>query len=1265
MLFTDKKTLINYPKFRIVPRLIFLSLIFLNSHVYAQDKEKANINVQDLRDWLINAPSATASESTNKFILIDLPISGSNTETFAAFETTVLSDAMQKRYPDIKTYNLKTMDGTYNGKITISNKGVDGSIFGSGERVMIESLAEGNQEHLVYQTESSIHQTHNEDGDIFYDLDYENRVGSHRHSEVEDFHTHQIGVPATNARSLPIETNLRTIRAWIITDGEYSEAVDNNGAVDETEVVNAITAAMTSITAIYERDLGVKLILAGTTVYTNPSTDIFPNAHTNNGFATQALQAFEQLVITDGTVNENDFDIGHVFSGNGSGGSGYLGVACQGNINTSYGSFSIGKGGGGSGLGNPSGSDWVDLVAHEMGHQFNALHTWSGQSGSCTAGQFSNQASVEPGSGTTLMSYSNSCSADNVPNVGNGSYFHIFSIEEIDDYLNDPFGGNCEGLEVTNNSAPSIDLTACSSLNIPIGTPFELTGTATDPNGDGLSYIWEQVDLAPAQADADQQANSTTNPIFRSFAPSSSTTRSFPQSSDVATNNYNTNNAGVSFSWNGELLPTVARAMKFKFTVKDGNGGISTQQITVNTHGTSSADYFTMSAPNGGETLTAGSSTTVTWNVNGTDGGSINCNSVDILLSTDGGQSFPITLVTNTTNDGTHTFTLPAGLPSSSQAKIKISCGNDCIRFFDISNEAFTISSSCTEQSSLFSPQTDVSATQGDAGLNLSLMPDYGTSYTNFTGTLDNTDGSSNLAYSNNTTKNGPCGGPSNSNYYEAYTIYPNTTGSYSFSVASGDPHVNIYLGDYDPNSVCSNFLGSMVHDGDPNDEFLDISSSLSVNLTAGVKYTLVVAGFSTNSVGNYTFNYDGGTLYNGIPAPSNSYTYTYIAVSNTGVISAISASSDFTSLSAGTYTVYGVTIPTADVANFNAYLNTNISAIYNGVVCITLSNNTITLTANAPACTNPTPSLGTTTNPTTCGGSEGSIQLTGLTANTSYTLNHKRDGVAQAVSPIMTDGSGNYTMTNLSAGAYTEINVTISTCTSSNLSTNDNTNTGIAANGTGNISAITTTNAGVSTIQVTPSLNSCTGTTTTFMITVNSASATCTNDMLGVNASIDNATYNCDTVSSAETIPTNFTIVYEGCEEVILKPGFHAAPTGAATFTARINCSALTSPDSKISKARINTNNSTIPINLAMTLSPNPANDFINIAYQLAEVSAASIGLYDLAGKKLMDIVPIQTQAKGNYQQQFNLGNLQAGMYFVLLQTEREQISKKLILVR
>jgi hypothetical protein len=74
--------------------------------------------------------------------------------------------------------------------------------------------------------------------------------------------------------------------------------------------------------------------------------------------------------------------------------------------------------------------------------------------------------------------------------------------------------------------------------------------------------------------------------------------------------------------------------------------------------------------------------------VNGTNAGSVNCASVNILLSTDGGATFPIVLAAATANDGSQDITVPASPGSTCRVKVE-AVGNI---FFDISNTNFTIS---------------------------------------------------------------------------------------------------------------------------------------------------------------------------------------------------------------------------------------------------------------------------------------------------------------------------------------------------------------------------------------------------------------------------------------------------------------------------------------------------------------------------------------------------------------------------------------------
>src|SRR5213078_456924 len=91
--------------------------------------------------------------------------------------------------------------------------------------------------------------------------------------------------------------------------------------------------------------------------------------------------------------------------------------------------------------------------------------------------------------------------------------------------------------------------------------------------------------------------------------------------------------------------------------------------------------------------LTADGVTTFTvgWDVSGTTGGSINCATVDILFSTDGGYTYPTTLISNTPNDGSQSIVIP-NLPTSA-GRVKVQAHSNI--FFDINDANITIASAC------------------------------------------------------------------------------------------------------------------------------------------------------------------------------------------------------------------------------------------------------------------------------------------------------------------------------------------------------------------------------------------------------------------------------------------------------------------------------------------------------------------------------------------------------------------------------------------
>jgi len=90
-------------------------------------------------------------------------------------------------------------------------------------------------------------------------------------------------------------------------------------------------------------------------------------------------------------------------------------------------------------------------------------------------------------------------------------------------------------------------------------------------------------------------------------------------------------------------------------------------------------DQITVTAPNGGETLNAGSTATITWTWSGSFG------TVNIDYSTNGGSTWT-NIVTGTANDGSQTWTVPS--TATTQGRVRVSGGTAT----DMSNANFTIS---------------------------------------------------------------------------------------------------------------------------------------------------------------------------------------------------------------------------------------------------------------------------------------------------------------------------------------------------------------------------------------------------------------------------------------------------------------------------------------------------------------------------------------------------------------------------------------------
>ena len=323
-----------------------------------------------------------------------------------------------------------------------------------------------------------------------------------------------------------------------------------------------------------------------------------------------------------------------------------------------------------TGRGNPQGdSFWVDYVAHEIGHQLGADHTFNGTTGACASGR-SGSAAYEAGSGVTIMSYAGICGGQNLASR-TLEHYHAHSIAEMRNIIENR---QCGVDGTASNRHPVVS--AGADYTIPANTPFEVQGQATDSNNDTITYDWQQLDLGPATSSrAEDQTDQGSGPLFRVFDPVNVPTRSFPRLLDVLNNE----------TTYGETMASTNRDINLRLLVRDGNGGVNYDDMAISVVNTGEA--FSIIAPTGGQQISEPTQT-IEWNVAGTDANGINCSAVDILLSQDNGNSFDQMLVSGSPNTGQANVQM-MGIQAE-QARLKIKCSSGI--FYAVNNGSFSIS---------------------------------------------------------------------------------------------------------------------------------------------------------------------------------------------------------------------------------------------------------------------------------------------------------------------------------------------------------------------------------------------------------------------------------------------------------------------------------------------------------------------------------------------------------------------------------------------
>lgn len=443
---------------------------------------------------------------------------------------------------------------------------------------------------------------------------------------------------------------LRVYKIALAVNSYYVAAVYDNKlpASPFDQAAAAVTRSLNRINGIYESELGIHLNMVDAErkiIYTDPNTDPYRSVNSDSIAALKVNQ--ENL---DAVIGTNNYDIGHLFATD-TAGRASVGSVC----NPDY------KGQGVTGIANPTGDDFdVDYVAHEIGHQFGANHTFNAISGYCN-GNRNAQTAYEPGSGSTIMGYAGPgiCDPDSLQDHSD-SYFHIGSLLEIRDFLSDTSagGGSCGTTLPLSYPPPPIPTSA--AYTIPKGTPFVLSALVNGPSSPFI-FTWEEFDLGdPAPPDDEDGPNPTPRPLFRSKAPSGSSLRFFPD--------FPTLIQTLGAPTLGEALPMLDRTMKFRAIVRNDHGSFSYSEFSVKVDANSGP--FRILPNTSGNTWQRGSSHTLQWDLAGSDKAPVSCSRVRVQLAIDEDSSKLFTLAAGVPNSGSYDVVIPGGTPLTSHGRL-------------------------------------------------------------------------------------------------------------------------------------------------------------------------------------------------------------------------------------------------------------------------------------------------------------------------------------------------------------------------------------------------------------------------------------------------------------------------------------------------------------------------------------------------------------------------------------------------------------------
>ncbi|EZH72189.1 hypothetical protein ATO12_24975 [Aquimarina atlantica] len=608
-----------------------------------------HLSVEKLKEVLSQCPKRFNSFGKSNVIII-LPTEDGRFKEYRVKETNVLHPDLAKKFPDIKSYV-----GT---SVNEENEVVHFSLGHNSFRAMImkpdatiTNIKPSTSTSKTYMVTSKTDESEPINCQI---IDNAAETFSEKSTKQAE--------KSNKARKDANDGRVRVYRMAIAVTGELSKIYTDkagitNGSTQQRKaaVLAELNALMTRVNAVYERDLGTTFELVPNienSIFLDGATDGITHGNTS-------ISVNEGQGVLDAAIGNANYDIGHVLDSDGTG-RGALRAVCDDSKKA--------QGATGAHPFTSVADYFYRTFVHEIGHQFGANHSFNNSCG----GNRLDEGAVEPGGGNTIMAYTG-CA----PNTENTQYV-FFHAKQIDEMWNHILSiESCATLRSIGNSAPVASIGG--NYTIPRSTPFILEGSATDPNtaSNQLTYTWNQMDkeIAPMPP----RATSTSGPLFRYKPPSTSPNRYMPDLSTIKAGN-------SSSEW--EVTPSVARTMNFRFTVRDnhpGGGNTDSKDAVITVSGT--AGPFVITSQNARFDAPVGSTQTVTWDVAGTTGNGVNAATVDILLSTDGGNTYPITLASAVPNDGSQQITIPDNEGGVNRIMVR---GTNHI-FFDVTNANFSI----------------------------------------------------------------------------------------------------------------------------------------------------------------------------------------------------------------------------------------------------------------------------------------------------------------------------------------------------------------------------------------------------------------------------------------------------------------------------------------------------------------------------------------------------------------------------------------------